>query len=225
MYSFLILYYIGKSDPDGKKAGDSDPVDTKRQQEERQKEEQEARQQDESTNAFDYTRFVGLYKYHNILPPPEELIARFSGAEENLFYLVSFLLENNRSFLDEDFITQVMTQFDGRPVEMMRYVEEQVAPASTSPSVPNAIAIIPDDQSTSSMCSMRFEGIKKADDDDDDDDDIEDHAHNEERAAYDKQKEHAQKRVDADVEKEISEKQTTKSKKKSRITRSSMQTD
>ena len=224
MYSFLILYYTGKSDPDGKKAGDSDPVDTKRQQEERQKEEQEARQQDESTNAFDYTRFVGLYKYHNILPPPEELIARFSGAEENLFYLVSFLLENNRSFLDEDFITQVMTQFDGRPVEMMRYVEEQVAPASTSPSVPNAIAIIPDDQSTSSMCSMRFEGIKKADDDDDDDD-IEDHAHNEERAAYDKQKEHAQKRVDADVEKEISEKQTTKSKKKSRITRSSMQTD
>ena len=38
-------------------------------------------------------------------------------------------MENNQSLLDGDFITQVMTQFDGRPVEMMEYVEEYVANA------------------------------------------------------------------------------------------------
>jgi hypothetical protein len=48
-------------------------------------------------------------------------LAGFRGVvEENLFYVVNFLLENNQSLLDGDFITQVMTQFDGRPVEMIK---------------------------------------------------------------------------------------------------------
>jgi hypothetical protein len=56
-------------------------------------------------------------------------LARYRGVEENLFYLINFLLDNNQSLLDGDFITQVMTQFDGRPVEMMKYVEEYVVNA------------------------------------------------------------------------------------------------
>jgi hypothetical protein len=56
-------------------------------------------------------------------------LAGYRGLEENLFYLVNFLLENNQSLLDGDFITKVLTQFDGRPVEMMKYVEEYVVNA------------------------------------------------------------------------------------------------
>ena len=36
-------------------------------------------------------------------------------------------MENNQSLLNGDFITQVMNQYDGKPVEMMKYVEDYVA--------------------------------------------------------------------------------------------------
>ena len=104
--------------------------------------------------------------------------------------------------------------------------------------VPTAITttseIVPDDQSINTMCSVQFEDIEKTplaenEDEikkaDDDDDDIEDHAHTSELAAYDKHKEHLQNRGKADDEKEISEKITSKDKKRSRITRSSMVID
>ena len=109
-YYFLILY-IGKSvDPDGSKVSEDK----------------------ESTKAFDYTRFTSLYKHHGRIPPPPEVIAGFKGVEENLFYLINFLMENDKSLLDGDFINQVMTQFDGRPTEMMKHVEEYVADAAST---------------------------------------------------------------------------------------------
>jgi hypothetical protein len=80
-------------------------------------------------NAYDLAHFTTLYEYHNRIPPTQDALAGYRGVEENLFYLVNFLLENNQSLLDGDFITQVMTQFDGRPVEMMEYVEEYVVNA------------------------------------------------------------------------------------------------
>ena len=41
-------------------------------------------------------------------------------------------MENDKSLLDGDFINQVMTQFDGRPTEMMKHVEEYVADAAST---------------------------------------------------------------------------------------------
>ena len=41
-------------------------------------------------------------------------------------------MENDKSLLDGDFINQVMTQFDGRPTEMMEHVEEYVADAAST---------------------------------------------------------------------------------------------
>jgi hypothetical protein len=108
LYSF---FNIGKSlEPDGKKIG-------------------EGGDEKQSTNAFDLVRFTTLYEYHSRIPPTQDALERYSGEEKNLFYLVNFLLDNNQSLLDGDFITQVMTQFNGRPVEMMKYVEEYVVNA------------------------------------------------------------------------------------------------
>jgi hypothetical protein len=109
---FFIHFYIGKSlEPDGKKIGEG------------------GGDKQQSTNTFDLARFTSLYEHHNRIPPTQDAFARYRGVEEDLFYLVNFLMENNQSLLDGDFITQVMTQFDGRPVEMMEYVEEYVVNA------------------------------------------------------------------------------------------------
>jgi hypothetical protein len=109
LYSF---FNIGKSlEPDGKKIGEGGGDGRK------------------STNAFDLARFTSLYEHHNRIPPTQDAFSRYRGVEEELFYLVNFLMENNQSLLDGDFITQVMTQFDGQPVEMMKYVEEYVVNA------------------------------------------------------------------------------------------------
>jgi hypothetical protein len=82
-------------------------------------------------DAFDddeYARFTGLYYDHDSVPPAKEKLKHFSGVERNLFYLVSFLLENDRVLLEEgDFVDQVMKQFDGQPVEMMTYAEKIVS--------------------------------------------------------------------------------------------------
>jgi len=111
-YYSLFIFNIGKSlEPDGKKIGEG------------------GGDKQQSTNAFDLARFTSLYEHHNRIPPTQDAFARYRGVEEDLFYLVNFLMENNQSLLDGDFITQVMTQFDGRPVEMMEYVEEYVANA------------------------------------------------------------------------------------------------
>jgi hypothetical protein len=100
--SFLINLYIGKSlDPEGTKVGE----------------------EEESTNSFDVARFTSLYEHHGLIPLTREELSRFIGVEENLFYLISLTLENDQSLLDEDFIDQVMNQFNGQPEEMMRYVE------------------------------------------------------------------------------------------------------
>ena len=42
-------------------------------------------------------------------------------------------MENNQSLLNGDFIPQVMNQYDGRPVEMMKYVEDYVAKEERMP--------------------------------------------------------------------------------------------
>ena len=121
-FSLLILYiYIGKSiDPEGSKVGGDEK---------------------ESTNAYDYTRFASLYNDHGLTPPRQEIIDGYSGAEEDLFYVVSFLMENNQSLLNGDFIPQVMNQYDGRPVEMMKYVEDYVTDAADAAMI--AIETIP----------------------------------------------------------------------------------
>jgi hypothetical protein len=102
--TFLISSFLGKSiDPDGSKVGD---------------------------DAFDddeYARFTRLYYDHDSVPPAKEKLKHFSGVERNLFYLVSFLLENDRVLLDGDFVDQVMKQFDGQPLEMMTYAEDIVS--------------------------------------------------------------------------------------------------
>jgi hypothetical protein len=106
------FFNIGKSlEPVGKKIGEGGGVGKK------------------STIAFDLARFTSLYEHHNRIPPTQDAFSRYRGVEEDLFYLVNFLMENNQSLLDGDFITQVMTQFDGHPVEMMEYVEEYVVNA------------------------------------------------------------------------------------------------
>ena len=101
---------IGKSiDPDGKKVGEGGG---------------------DKKQSYDLAHSTTLYEfYNNRIPPTQEALDEYRGVEENLFYLVNFLLENNQSLLDGDFITQAMTQFDGRPVEMMKYVEEYVVNA------------------------------------------------------------------------------------------------
>jgi hypothetical protein len=64
-YSFLI-FYLGKLlEPDGKKVGEGG--------------------EDESTNAFDVTRFTSLYEHHGLSPPTRGELNKFSGVEENLF--------------------------------------------------------------------------------------------------------------------------------------------
>jgi hypothetical protein len=99
---FPHFLYIGKSlEPDGIKVGEG--------------EDKEA--------AFDDARFTSLYEHNGLSPPTQEELNRFSGVEENLFYLISLILENDQNLLDEDFIDQVMHQYEGRPEEMMRYVE------------------------------------------------------------------------------------------------------
>jgi hypothetical protein len=110
-YSFLI-FCIGKSlEPDGKKIGEGGGGEK------------------ESTNAFDVARFTSFYEHYNRIPPTQEELDRFSTVEENLFYLVSFILENDQSLLDGDFIAQVMNQFDEQPQDMMEYAEDYILKA------------------------------------------------------------------------------------------------
>jgi hypothetical protein len=122
---------IGKSiEPEGTKVGEGEG------------------DEEESINAFDVSRFTSLYEYHNRIPPTQEELARFKGVEENLFYLVNFILENDQSLLDGDFITQVMNQYDGLPEDMMDYVEEYVENAKRAKML--AIDPPPPDESSSS---------------------------------------------------------------------------
>jgi hypothetical protein len=77
-------------------------------------------------DAFDddeYARFARLYDGYDSIPPAKEKLKHFSGVERNLFYLVSFLLENDQILLEGDFVDQVTKQFDRQPVEMMTYAK------------------------------------------------------------------------------------------------------
>ena len=107
-YSFFIIYKGKSIDPDGMKVGGG-------------------RGGEDKQAAFDddaYDQFTELYeKYDSVLPSKEKL-KNFSGVERDLYFLVSFLLENDRELLESgDFVEQVMGQYEGRPEDMMKYVE------------------------------------------------------------------------------------------------------
>ena len=114
--SHFYSLYKGKSiDPDGMKVGVG---------------EGEGEEEDEQP-AFDdeaYEQFTELYeKYDSVLPSKEKL-KNFSGVERDLYFLVSFLLENDPLLLESgDFVEQVMGQYKGRPEEMMSYVEDIIS--------------------------------------------------------------------------------------------------
>jgi hypothetical protein len=114
--SHFYSLYTGKSiDPDGMKVGVG---------------EGEGEEEDEQA-AFDdeaYEQFTELYeKYDSVLPSKEKL-KNFSGVERDLYFLVSFLLENDPLLLESgDFVEQVMGQYKGRPEEMMSYVEDIIS--------------------------------------------------------------------------------------------------
>jgi hypothetical protein len=94
--SSSFIFIIGKSiDPDGEKAFDADT----------------------------YELFADMYKKYDMSPPPREELKHYSGVELNLYYLVSFLFENDQDKLQGDFVDQVMNQYEGCPQDMMKYVE------------------------------------------------------------------------------------------------------
>ena len=95
------LYVVGKSiDPDGVKAFDADA----------------------------YDMFADMYKKYDSTPPSREDLKQYSGVELDLYYLVSFLLENDREKLEKgDFVDQVMNQYEGCPEDMMKYVEGYIS--------------------------------------------------------------------------------------------------
>jgi hypothetical protein len=98
--SSFFIFIIGKSiDPDGEKAFDADA----------------------------YELFADMYKKYDMSPPPREELKQYSGVELNLYYLVSFLFENDQDKLQGDFIDQVMHQFEGCPQDMMKYVEGYIS--------------------------------------------------------------------------------------------------
>jgi hypothetical protein len=98
-YSFLILY-IGKSlEPDGEKAFDDEV----------------------------YGWISELYEKHYATAPSMEELNQYCGVEMDLYFLVSFLSENNEKELETDFVEQVMNQFEGRPEDMMIYVERYIS--------------------------------------------------------------------------------------------------
>jgi hypothetical protein len=98
-YSFLILY-IGKSlEPDGEKAFDAEV----------------------------YGWISELYEKHYATTPSMEELNQYCGVEMDLYFLVSFLSENNEKELETDFVEQVMNQFEGRPEDMMIYVERYIS--------------------------------------------------------------------------------------------------
>jgi hypothetical protein len=98
--SSFFIFIIGKSiDPDGEKAFDADA----------------------------YELFADMYKKYDTSPPPREELKQYSGVELDLYYLVSFLFENDQEKLQGDFIDQVMHQFEGCPQDMMKYVEGYIS--------------------------------------------------------------------------------------------------
>jgi hypothetical protein len=98
--SSSFIFIIGKSiDPDGEKAFDADA----------------------------YELFADMYKKYDMSPPPREELKHYSGVELNLYYLVSFLFENDQDKLQGDFVDQVMHQYEGRPQDMMKYVEGYIS--------------------------------------------------------------------------------------------------
>jgi hypothetical protein len=98
--SSFFIFIIGKSiDPDGEKAFDADA----------------------------YELFADMYKKYDMSPPPREELKQYSGVELNLYYLVSFLFENDQDKLQGDFVDQVMHQYEGRPQDMMKYVEGYIS--------------------------------------------------------------------------------------------------
>jgi hypothetical protein len=98
--SSFFIFIIGKSiDPDGEKAFDADA----------------------------YELFADMYKKYDTSPPPREKLKQYSGVELDLYYLVSFLFENDQEKLGGDFIDQVMHQYEGCPQDMMKYVEGYIS--------------------------------------------------------------------------------------------------
>jgi hypothetical protein len=99
--SSFFIFIIGKSlEPDGEKAFDADA----------------------------YELFADMYKKYDTSPPPREDLKQYSGVELDLYYLVSFLLENDREKLEKgDFVDQVMNQYEGCPEDMMKYVEGYIS--------------------------------------------------------------------------------------------------
>jgi hypothetical protein len=98
--SSFFIFIIGKSiDPDGEKAFDADA----------------------------YELFADMYKKYDTSPPPREELKQYSGVELDLYYLVSFLFENDQDKLQGDFVDQVMHQYEGRPQDMMKYVEGYIS--------------------------------------------------------------------------------------------------
>jgi hypothetical protein len=98
--SSFFIFIIGKSiDPDGEKAFDADA----------------------------YELFADMYKKYDTSPPPREELKQYSGVELDLYYLVSFLFENDQDKLQGDFIDQVMHQYEGCPQDMMKYVEGYIS--------------------------------------------------------------------------------------------------
>ena len=216
MYSFLILYYTGKSDPDGKKAGD-----------------------DVDMNVVN--RLIDFYNGQGCGASNKNAVIAFFkpfiGREETVLQLIILLFNHGEKSTNG--IEDLMKLYpEGQEDEMHAFVvnafAEKAAAEATAAAAAStttgassfwgaeggsAVVQDEDDLSTSSL----FEN--KAPVADEPVDIVEDHAHKEELAASAKNKEHAKKRVDADDEKEISEKITKKNKKKSRITRSSMVID
>ena len=98
--SSFFIFIIGKSiDPDGEKAFDADA----------------------------YELFADMYKKYDTSPPSREVLKQYSGVEFNLYYLVSCLFENDQDKLQGDFVDQVMHQYEGRPQDMMKYVEGYIS--------------------------------------------------------------------------------------------------
>jgi hypothetical protein len=98
--SSFFIFIIGKSlEPDGEKAFDADA----------------------------YELFADMYKKYDMSPPPREELKQYSGVEYDLYYLVSFLFENDQEKLKGDFVDQVMHQYEGCPEDMMKYVEGYIS--------------------------------------------------------------------------------------------------
>jgi hypothetical protein len=68
-----------------------------------------------------------MYKKYDSIPPPREQLKQYSGVEFDLYYLVSFLFENDQEKLKGDFVDQVMNQYEGCPDDMMKYVEGYIS--------------------------------------------------------------------------------------------------